>query len=530
MKVSNPFTRLLLVSAGISSEHEKLIGSRERARHLSAGAAVLLTAILAFMSGGYALFTIFESQYVAVGLGILFATAIYNLDRSLVLSLESETSRKWPQLSLRIGLAVVIALLVSRPVELRLFAPEIERHIDLGLQQERKEVLGDAQAAEKEIRSSSESFVVEIEKRSNSRESKVRHKAKQTSYELCEKRLAELDDAVRMERDGTGGTRTVGCGPQCESKQKRADEQRSKCGRLASDIVSSDAALRNEDEALLAQIGETKNSEKEALETLQRRTETKLAGLTKIRRDSFLSRHKALAELAADDESVALVVKVVTALFLLFEIAPLAVKLMTPAGTHSSVDDAEKVRVESALRLVQAAVTKAAAATAASEALEKRRLDDIAAEGAVHETIRRTKLGRFTAEAEKLISSWVMGAENSNEHHQDMDRQFKSAWANALDGETRLPLSRSLRQRFRARAVVAREWADRTTTSLTRIITDRVRIMVIVGSAASVAGCQLVGSMPPDVSIGVGSFILTAGEIFANSRRRDARGIYGPTD
>lgn len=116
------------------------------------GATIFLTATLAVFTGGYALNFVFNNVPLSILFGILWGIIIFNLDRYIVLSLrkevvptktdilrapseqekkelKSERSRLlWNQAlmaSPRFLIAIVIAITISKPLELRLFSTKI---------------------------------------------------------------------------------------------------------------------------------------------------------------------------------------------------------------------------------------------------------------------------------------------------------------------------------------------------------------------------------------------------------------------
>lgn len=121
------------------------------------GATIFLTACLALLSGAYAMHFVFENAIVSILFGMFWAIVIFNLDRYIVLSLrkekiptqtdikretdpnkkeelKSERSRLfWNQVymaSPRFIIALIIALTVSKPIELRLFQNRIDKELE----------------------------------------------------------------------------------------------------------------------------------------------------------------------------------------------------------------------------------------------------------------------------------------------------------------------------------------------------------------------------------------------------------------
>ncbi|MCB0536597.1 MAG: DUF4407 domain-containing protein [Bacteroidetes bacterium] len=121
------------------------------------GATIFLTACLALLSGGYAMHFVFENVWISVLFGVFWAIVIFNLDRYIVLSLrkekiptntdikrEPDPNRKeelksernrllWHQAlmaSPRFVIALIIAVTVSKPIELRLFQNRIDKELE----------------------------------------------------------------------------------------------------------------------------------------------------------------------------------------------------------------------------------------------------------------------------------------------------------------------------------------------------------------------------------------------------------------
>ena len=92
-----------------------------------------MTTILALLSGFYALSIIFENIYVSVFGSIFWGIIIFNLDRYIVISLrptESLTSNLIISLP-RFFIALVVAVVISKPIEIKLFENEINNFLEL---------------------------------------------------------------------------------------------------------------------------------------------------------------------------------------------------------------------------------------------------------------------------------------------------------------------------------------------------------------------------------------------------------------
>jgi hypothetical protein len=104
----------------------------EASKFAGIGATIFFTGLLAALSAGYALFTIFDSVWAAVGFGFVWGAMIFNLDRFIVSSIKKRNNF-WLEFKVavpRILLAILLAIVISKPLELKMFEKEIMRKID----------------------------------------------------------------------------------------------------------------------------------------------------------------------------------------------------------------------------------------------------------------------------------------------------------------------------------------------------------------------------------------------------------------
>src|SRR5580698_6532744 len=107
----------------------------EHNKYVGIGATIFFTALFASLSGGYAMYFVFAGNAFAVVFAILFGliwgTAIFNLDRYIVSSIDKEgsTNSQILQASPRILLAIMIGIVISRPLELKIFDKEIRQKL-----------------------------------------------------------------------------------------------------------------------------------------------------------------------------------------------------------------------------------------------------------------------------------------------------------------------------------------------------------------------------------------------------------------
>ncbi len=114
----------------------------EHSKHALIGTLVLLTAVFAFISGSFAMRYMYETDpngaIWAIGFGILWAILIFSLDRLLISTIRKDTGMPGKKYSknkqgalviLRIALAVVISVVITKPLELWLYEDQINAQI-----------------------------------------------------------------------------------------------------------------------------------------------------------------------------------------------------------------------------------------------------------------------------------------------------------------------------------------------------------------------------------------------------------------
>ncbi len=111
-------------------------------KHTLIGTLVLLTAIFAFISGTFAMNYMFEGNpngyYYALFFGLLWGFLIFSIDRLLISTIRKETGFELKQhskvrqsfmVALRFLLAIVISVVITKPLELWLYEDQINAQI-----------------------------------------------------------------------------------------------------------------------------------------------------------------------------------------------------------------------------------------------------------------------------------------------------------------------------------------------------------------------------------------------------------------
>ncbi|WP_298513440.1 DUF4407 domain-containing protein [uncultured Kordia sp.] len=201
--------QFFLVCSGVDRDLIRECSAREQTKYAGIGATVFFTALMAFIASAYALYTIFDNLFAAVGFGIIWGLLIFNLDRFIVSTLRKKESRfaEFLQATPRIILAIIIAVVISKPLELKIFEKEINQVL---LEQKNELTLSNkSQIAQQ--------YTPEIQQ-INQEISDLK-----TEVVAKEKEVNDLYETYISEAEGRKGTQLIGKGPVYKEKRDKHD-------------------------------------------------------------------------------------------------------------------------------------------------------------------------------------------------------------------------------------------------------------------------------------------------------------------
>ncbi|MEQ6121705.1 DUF4407 domain-containing protein [Reichenbachiella sp. MALMAid0571] len=279
--------------------------SIENSKYIGIGASIFFTGLLAALSSGYALFTIFDSLIYAISFGILWGLMIFNLDRYIVLSMRKNEIwyRELLQATPRILLAILIALIISKPLEIKIFEKEINNELSLL----KEEILKEQQ----------ESVLLRYSPRIDSIEFSIQ-KLK-NEIKTKEKHRDELARIAQKEADGTGGSGKVNAGPIYKIKQNDAIKAQQELDLLNTTNGESIAKLKSKIESL--------ESEKNA--TLSNLNQPDVYGIS--------SQLTALNRLSHKYNTIKIADWFIVLLFVALELTPVLTKLISNCGPYDNL-------------------------------------------------------------------------------------------------------------------------------------------------------------------------------------------------
>lgn len=181
----------------------------EQNKYAGIGATVFFTALMAFIASGYALYTVFDNLFAAVFFGFIWGLLIFNLDRFIVSTIKKRDSKmdEFLQAIPRLLLAVIIAIVISKPLELKIFEKEIDQVL---LEQKNELTLANKDQIALQ-------YTPEIEALTQQKQ------ALQDAVVSKENEVNDLYDTYIAEAEGREGTLKLGKGPVYKEKREKHD-------------------------------------------------------------------------------------------------------------------------------------------------------------------------------------------------------------------------------------------------------------------------------------------------------------------
>ena len=270
----------------------------EQTKYVGIGATVFFTAVMAFIASSYALFTVFDDVIPALLFGIVWGLLIFNLDRFIVSTIRKRDafSSEFLQASPRIVLAIIIAIVISKPLEIKIFAKEINTVL-------LKEKNAMALNNKKEV---ANYFKSDLDK------NKTENNILKAEITKKEKEVNTLYETYITEAEGTRGTMKLGKGPVFKEKIAKHN--------LASAELDS---LRKNNMAKIAINDQKTKTLKDDLDKKVTETQPIIDSF-----DGLMARINALNKLPRIPSLFIML------LFLAIETSPIIAKLLSPKGEY----------------------------------------------------------------------------------------------------------------------------------------------------------------------------------------------------
>jgi hypothetical protein len=252
------FTRLLWFCAGADVQLLLRCPNSDRVKFQGLGGVVLTVGVLAFFSGSYAFYTVFSpkagmaleagsvhwpSVAAAIGFGMVWSMIIFNIDRFIVSSTgkgdgtDKITWGEFVNALPRLGMAIIIGICLSKPLEIKILESEIESTLET----EQKEYLAT-------LNEQSEGLV------------ETQRKAFRDKLDNAQKRITDNDGTIErrrleivqqrrqleLEAEGKTGSGAAGRGPAWQDKKDNLDRLEAELERDRASLLQKNGSIDEE--------------------------------------------------------------------------------------------------------------------------------------------------------------------------------------------------------------------------------------------------------------------------------------------
>ena len=239
---------------------------------------------------------------MALVFGLIWGLMIFNLDRYIVSSMKSRGSwwRDFFVAFPRLIMAILLAIVISKPLELKIFEKEINAELitmeqEVYFNQEAK-VKQRYEAQIKDYQAQVAALNAEIAQQSALRDT--------------------LDLMALQEADGTGGSKKKNLGPIYRAKRAEADKAQAEL------------------EAIKARVLPIITKKQEAITQLENQMQTDIANLERSSYGGIAARMEALDRLGKESQAIFLANIFIMLLFIAIETAPIFVKLISSRSPY----------------------------------------------------------------------------------------------------------------------------------------------------------------------------------------------------
>ncbi|AUC82533.1 DUF4407 domain-containing protein [Lacinutrix sp. Bg11-31] len=342
--------QFFIICSGADTDILKSSSNGEQNKYAGIGATVFFTAVMAFIASAYALFTVFDTLFTAIGFGLIWGLLIFNLDRFIVSTIKKRGSAldQIIQAFPRLVLAVIIAIVISKPLELKIFEKEINQVL---LEQKNELTLANQ-----------DQIALQFNPKTKAMEQNI--VALQNDIKTKEAEVNALYAVFINEAEGTAGTNLIGKGPVYKEKRDKHDA-----------ALADLQLLKETNTEKIATIETAVNQLKIDYDTQVSTTQPIIDGF-----DGLMARVTALNTLPWIPSFF------IFLLFLAIETSPIFAKLMSPKGEYDFKLEDQETAIKS---LVDQKVQERKLALKADFAINDRVYKDIAEEDELYEYKRK---------------------------------------------------------------------------------------------------------------------------------------------
>ena len=322
-------SRMLWKAAGADEYILRKATYSDHVKYATLGGIVCSTGIMAALAGGYAFYIIFKEKVSAISeslasvvdsgsdittiifsiiFGLVWGLIIFNIDRFIVASTgkgdgtEAITWDEFKGAIPRIIMGIIIAITISKPVELRMF----ETEIDVKLHEKQMEEYNN------QLKKVEKNFRPEIDR--------IEDEIQAKNQEIINQKLLveEKTKLFQNEMDGNSGTGKKGYGKSSAEKERERD--------LAKEDLKS---LKSKNEPIIANLQDEKKKQENKIKLEKAKAEETANSL-----NGLLERIKIAHEIAGF-----WITLFITLLFMAIELTPIFFKMMLIKSPYDFMND-----------------------------------------------------------------------------------------------------------------------------------------------------------------------------------------------
>ena len=290
--------RFFIFCSGADTDILEQCSPGEQTKYAGIGATVFFTAVMAFIASAYALYTVFDNYFSAIFFGFIWGLLIFNLDRFIVSTIKKRNNffDEFLQATPRLALAIIIAIVIAKPLELKIFEKEINQVL---LEEKNEMTLANKDQLALQYTPGIDALNAEI----------IALKKEVIDKEAS---VNELYETYIAEAEGRKGTEILGKGPVYKEKRDKHDAELAALQELRlsnnEKIIASETQIETLSTAYQAKVSET---------------QPVIDGF-----DGLMARVNALNKLPWLPSFF------IFLLFLAIETSPILAKLLSPKGTY----------------------------------------------------------------------------------------------------------------------------------------------------------------------------------------------------
>lgn len=344
----------------------------EYAKYFGIGGTIFFTALMATFSGGYAIYTVFKDQYIAIVLGIMWGLLIFNLDRFIVNTMYSDgevtiSRREFFSGLPRIIIALFLGIVISTPLELKIFEDEINVTIqEMAAQRKdqyiakdqiridslkmRKDNISEKPLSYQDERiTSNESTNILI---NNRKEKTSEYTQKEQEAQQLQRQIWSLQQKMRTASERSTHHRLAAS---ISNLSGRHNALRQEIRRINTEISTLNGQLAAQDKTsneLLEKARETRDKELEIIQNEIDTLQSRFCAKSSIYNEmidkefgGFQAHMLAFSKMKDNNLSTAITSWFIMLLFIIIEIVPTVFKMMIARGPYDDLLAAENRRL-----------------------------------------------------------------------------------------------------------------------------------------------------------------------------------------